>query len=416
MNVLSLFSGVGGFDLGLEAAGMRTVALCEIDKNCRKVLRRHWPETPIYEDVSTLTATQLLADGVRPDVVAFGSPCQDLSVAGKRAGLAGSRSGLFGEAMRIIRELRKETNNEYPTWAIWENVVGALNSTRGDDFAAVIDSMADAGAMVIEWAVLDAQNFGVPQRRRRIFLVACFDSATSARCPDPLLPVAEGSPRDLAAGRQAGKATAGEVASSIGGGGYTDENGVLGGTVTSKWAKGSGGPVGDEAYNLVTEPTLMRQREGKPGGGKCPLLSDTSLTLATGNDQFLFQPVGFSHTQGLDPQASETHFPTLRAKGNGQAVGQPVNFDEFNFTGGSETHHTLRAGAGINSTGAGIPLAVRRLTPVECERLMGWPDDHTRWAADGTEIADSNRYKMCGNGIASPVTEWVGRHIMAVGK
>jgi DNA-cytosine methyltransferase len=196
MKVLSLFSGVGGFDLGLERAGMETVFQCEWDKHATKILERHWPDVPRWDDVSTLTGKHILNHAPVIDVVAWGSPCQDLSVAGKRAGLDGSRSGLFHEGIRIIKELRKETNNVYPRISLWENVYGALNSNKGADFGVILDEMAEAGSLVQEWRVLDAQYFGVPQRRRRVFLVSVFDTATAARCPDPLLPVSESVRRD----------------------------------------------------------------------------------------------------------------------------------------------------------------------------------------------------------------------------
>ena len=201
MKVLSLFSGVGGFDMGLENAGMQTVFQCEWDKHANTILNKHWPHVPKWEDVSTLTGEHILSKAPVIDVVAWGSPCQDLSVAGKRGGLEGERSGLFHEGIRIIKELRKETNGQYPRISIWENVVGALNSNRGADFGIILNKMAEAGAMVIEWAVLDAQYFGVPQRRRRVFVIAIFDPVLANRCPNPLLPVAESLPRHLAKGK-----------------------------------------------------------------------------------------------------------------------------------------------------------------------------------------------------------------------
>ena len=146
MKVLSLFSGVGGFDLGLEAAGMETVFQCEWDKHATNILEKHWPHVPRWGDISTLTGKHILAHAPVIDVVAWGSPCQDLSVAGKRAGLEGSRSGLFHEGVRIIKELRKETNNEYPRISIWENVAGALSSGAGADFGQVLTEMDEAGA------------------------------------------------------------------------------------------------------------------------------------------------------------------------------------------------------------------------------------------------------------------------------
>ena len=118
MKVLSLFSGVGGFDMGLENAGMETVFQCEWDKHANSILYKHWPNVPTWDDVSTLTGKHILAHAPVVDVVAWGSPCQDLSVAGKRAGLEGGRSGLFHEGIRIIKELQEETNGQYPRMVV----------------------------------------------------------------------------------------------------------------------------------------------------------------------------------------------------------------------------------------------------------------------------------------------------------
>jgi DNA (cytosine-5)-methyltransferase 1 len=286
MRVLSLFSGVGGFDMGLEAAGMTTVFQCEIDKHARAVLDYHWPTVPKWDDVTTLTGAYILEHTGGVDLVAWGSPCQDLSLAGKRAGLSGERSGLFHEGVRIIKELRELSNGQYPRWSVWENVVGALSSNGGADFGEVLHEMDEAGACFSEWTVLDAQYFGVPQRRRRVFLASCFDSATSERCGSPLFPVAESLPGDSAKGRKKGQGVTGEVASSLRVGSGVGErgdgldnlivretqdwvgeegqwaagstkSGVLTTSVTSKWYKGTGGPSGSEHYNLVVEPVTF---------------------------------------------------------------------------------------------------------------------------------------------------------------
>lgn len=213
----SLFAGVGGFDLGFEAAGWDCRFQVEWDKECQAVLQRHWPHVPKWGDVSHVSAcrcrpvqpnadrtdTRVTQDstgtwstgcacgGLPPvDCITFGSPCQDLSVAGKRAGLDGARSGLFFEAIRIIKEMRDASGRTYPRVAVWENVGGALSSNGGADFGAVLDALAECGAMVIEWAVLDARWFGVPQRRRRVFVVALFDPSAAERGGRPILPVA----------------------------------------------------------------------------------------------------------------------------------------------------------------------------------------------------------------------------------
>src|SRR5262245_22068485 len=119
MHVLDLFSGIGGFSLGLERAGMRTVAFCEVDTFCRRVLTKHWPGVPIYDDLRVLTAERLAADGIAVDVICGGFPCQDISLAGDGAGIEGERSGLWSEYARIVGELR-------PNFAIVENVAALL--------------------------------------------------------------------------------------------------------------------------------------------------------------------------------------------------------------------------------------------------------------------------------------------------
>ena len=206
LTFVSLFSGVGGFDLGLERAGWRCVAQVEWDPQCQAVLARHWPDVPRWADVVDVSGHDLPP----ADVVAFGSPCQDLSVAGKRAGFVdGGRSNLFFEAIRIIKEMRNATGT-LPRFVIWENVVGALSSNGGGDFAAVIDALAEIGAMDIGWRVLDARYFGVPQRRRRIFVVADL----AGRCAGAISTEPEGVCWDSASSGEARSSSA----TGIGGG------------------------------------------------------------------------------------------------------------------------------------------------------------------------------------------------------
>ena len=376
----SLFSGVGGFDLGFDIAGYDCVFQVEWDKHCQQILARNWPDVPRWSDVQEVNGAEIPPC----DVLTFGSPCQDLSVAGKRAGLDGHKSSMFFEATRIIKEMRHATGNLYPRIAVWENVPGALSSNRGADFRAVLDEMGDCGALEQEWAVLDAQHFGVPQRRRRIFLVAVFDPAIVGRCADQILPVGKGSRRNLAKGNKTRQ---------------------------------------DIATDAKTSPTI-----------------------------------GFSHTQGLDAQPSQTAFPTLQSEGCGHAVMQPFvkvirpasnqhpevwrkeeTAPTLNaFDNGGESRATVlftaqrvgeapriytetapsllsRMGTGGNNTPmVANNYAVRRLTPIECERLMGWPDNHTLWKADGTEQADSHRYKQCGNGVATPVAKWIAEQLKGI--
>lgn len=503
-----LFAGVGGFGMGMHQAGYEPVFQVEWDKNCLKVLHHHWPTVPKWHDVCDVNG----ADLPPCDVLIFGSPCQDLSVAGKRAGLQdGEKSSMFFEAVRIIKEMRDATNSIYPRATIWENVPGALSSNRGADFATVLASLADIGANTQEYAVLDAQHFGIPQRRRRIFLISVFDPAASERCPDPLLPVIKGSRGDFAKGRKARQNLARNVEGSVDPGGQwaagsTDDD-TLRTSVTSKWSKGSGGPSGSEYYNMVVEGDVygqgsfgqfvegqistIRQAGGDLGGGSENLVvqeafvksvaysiredakannfsvteTDIALCLSAlipspqSHHAQIFiaepqPPYVFDGTRHDDFRMDSETVPTLKQRmgtGGGQVpmVAEPIVYDGYNQKlDDSGVHRSLRIGRdssdfvaqpiysfdtqfGSNaaifedqsptlkgsqqSPSITMPgLAVRRLTPLECERLMGWPDDHTRWTADGKEQADTNRYKQCGNGVATPVAAWVGEQLRLV--
>jgi DNA (cytosine-5)-methyltransferase 1 len=154
----SLFAGVGGFDMGFEQAGWDCKFQVEWDKNCQQILNKHWPDVPKWLDVSDVNGAEIPP----VDCIIFGSPCQDLSVAGKRAGLEGERSGLFHEAVRIIKEMRDATNGTFPRWTVWENVAGALSSNNGRDFGTVINEMAKAGAHLQEYALLGRSTLRNP--------------------------------------------------------------------------------------------------------------------------------------------------------------------------------------------------------------------------------------------------------------
>jgi DNA (cytosine-5)-methyltransferase 1 len=160
-----LFAGIGGFDLAMQRQGVKVVASVEIDKRCNQVLAQHFPDVKQFTDVTEVKGEDLINAGFTPStgIITGGFPCQDLSVAGKRAGLAGERSGLFWEIARLV----EETQTEY---FIIENVPGLLSSNNGKDFGVVVGTMADLGYS-LSWRVLDAQYFGVPQRRKRVFIV-----------------------------------------------------------------------------------------------------------------------------------------------------------------------------------------------------------------------------------------------------
>lgn len=217
--VLSLFSGGGGLDLGLETAGAQVAAMCEIDPHAASVLRHHWPDTPVHDDVTTLKPEDFRG---RIDLVAGGSPCQDLSVAGRRGGLDGARSGLFWHQCRIA-------DSVHARWVLWENVAGALSSNDGADFAAVLWGLTGAlpdvpdggwrtaGVVVgpkrtAVWRMLDARWFGVAQRRRRVFVVA----GPRGACGPEVLLEPEGLQGNPEPGREAWSGVAALTARGVG--------------------------------------------------------------------------------------------------------------------------------------------------------------------------------------------------------
>jgi len=164
MRVLDLFAGIGGFTLGLERAGFETVAFCEIEPYAQKVLNKHWPEVPIYDDVRQLTADRLAADGIGVDVITGGFPCQDISVAGQQAGIDGERSGLWGEIARLIGELQ-------PRHAIMENVTNLISGDRGRWFGRVLGDLASLGYDA-EWHCIPASAIGAHHHRDRVWIIA----------------------------------------------------------------------------------------------------------------------------------------------------------------------------------------------------------------------------------------------------
>jgi DNA (cytosine-5)-methyltransferase 1 len=206
---VSLFAGVGGFDLALERNGVKVVAAVEIDKKASSVLAKQFPNTKLFGDIQEVTGEQLIEAGFNPvgGIITGGFPCQDLSVAGKRAGLAGKRSGLFWEICRLLEETKAEN-------FILENVPGLLSSNAGKDMAVVVEALVQLG-YGIAWRLLDAQYFGVPQRRRRIFIVGCFGEGGVERAAK-ILDLSESRARYFEESKQERKEVAGKTSKRFG--------------------------------------------------------------------------------------------------------------------------------------------------------------------------------------------------------
>lgn len=387
------------------------------------------------------------------DVITFGSPCQDLSIAGKRAGLAGQRSGLFMEAVRIIKQMQEATNGEYPKYAVWENVPGAFSSNKGKDFLAVLEELirikeptislpeppkskwSKAGEISgsgwsLAWRTMDAQYWGVPQRRLRISLVL---DLTGQRAGEILFEP-ESLRGHFAPSITPGQATAGAVENGAGtaNGVYAEVSNVC------AFKLGNSEQARSIGYAEELVPTLnaecggnkpacaytLKIRSGCEGGGKGALVqTEKSATLSTLQDQTLFvaEPTFCIQGNTINCYAATTEpnmvicddcSPAIRsrdykdpnivcydARGNGDGMLSPT------ITGDHNSRITDYTAVVIEKI---IRWIVRRLTPTECERLQGYPDGWTdlgEWVdskGKAHKAADAPRYKALGNSIALP--------------
>jgi len=467
---VELFAGAGGMSRGLEAAGWQAVAHAEIEPHARAVLRQHWPEVPLHGDVTQVDWTQYAG---QIQLVAGGSPCQDLSLAGKRAGLAGARSGLFYELLRAWDETGA-------TYCLWENVDGARSSNHGGDFAAVLSAFVGTALLVpsdgwrssgvaagstgvAAWRVLDLQHFGPPQRRRRLFVVA---ARTGGVDPAEVLALSEGLCRHPSPRQQQRKGAAasfrggasGGIGVTIGIDGEKNANLELMGTLNTGSKSGSGQQPSVVAFDNM--PNVMDD------GGVNTLTTEgmrnpTAVvqTLVVGGrdkgagDSYDNTPVVVQQRCASQCiTGSVTH--TLTHEGadageDGTGRGTPITVQELftkqqygaytestdvSSTIGARDHAANNVDIAVvgtldvhDSTKWGSHQLVaqdkamvtagrpRRLTPLECERLMSWPDYWTATgrAEDGSiyALSDTARYRLCGNGVGSVCAAWIGSRI-----
>jgi len=394
MKFISLFSGIGGFDLAFERAGMECVAVCEIDKNAQSVLRRHFPKAELFDDVRKVGKETHGRKTI--DLVCGGFPCQDVSIAGRRAGLAGERSGLWFEFARIIDEIE-------PRWVIIENVPGLLSSNKGQDFAAIIQWLAERGYGVA-WRVLDAQFFGVPQRRRRVFIVASFGNGSAAE----VLFESEGGERDNPKGGEAGKEVAYSLRANPSHSGDKGDGGINTTMVTAFMA-GQGAKAGGIAASETLSPTL---KGAGSGTNQVPTIAQTLTSGGNGKRGYL-DPVNttmvvFDRQRSDEYGEGSENVSTLSARDYKSA--SDLIWHNHQQDGSIRMQEDGTAPTVSRQWGTGgnnVPfVGVRRLMPIECERLQGFPDGWT----DGQ--SDSARYRQLGNAVAVPVVEWIGRRIV----
>lgn len=311
----SLFDGSGGFPLGGVIAGITPKWAAEIEPFPIRVTSVRFPNMTHLGNISEVSGAE-----IEPvDIITFGSPCQDMSVAGKREGLGGNRSSLFYEAIRIIKEMREATNGKYPRYIVWENVPGAFSSNKGEDFRAVLTEICkvkeecvsvpkpakweNAGRIMgesfsIAWRLLDAQYWGVPQRRQRIYLVADFDGGSAGK----ILFESEGLSGYSAQGFKSWKDAANGITESVGETGsdslmfenHSQDTRYQGPLAVAQTVSSTYGTGGNNQPFVLQTPKTLKIRCGCEGGGKGALIQDDlSATLGTNNDQTLFQPRAF---------------------------------------------------------------------------------------------------------------------------
>jgi DNA (cytosine-5)-methyltransferase 1 len=357
----SLFSGIGGFDLGFERAGMTPAWQCEIDAAARGVMARRFPDVPIMEDVRDVRSDNCSA----VDLVCGGFPCQDLSVAGKRAGLAGERSGLWFEFRRVLDELR-------PQWVVIENVPGLLSSNGGNDFAVLLRGLVEL-RYGVAWRVLDAQYFGVAQRRRRVFIVGSLGDGRAAQ----VLFESEGVCGHPPARGEKGQGVA-DTATPL--------------TASGRGTERAGESRGQDTlipFDLAQITSATNRTTVKPNGPAWPLNTSANMHIAYGGN----------NTSGPLEVATACN-------AHGGSGRMDFESETFILGDGRPGRATLRQGrtTELYSSHRGI----RRLTPTECERLQGFPDG---WTAGQS---DSARYRQLGNAVAVPCAEWIARRIVAL--
>lgn len=502
----SLFDGIGGFPLAAQRCGIKTVWASEIEPNCVEITKRHFPRMVHLGDI-----TKIDGGKIPPvDIISFGSPCQDLSTAGKQKGLSGERSGLFLDAVRIIYEMRRATNGRYPTFLIWENVSGAFNSNKGRDFKTVLEKITNTnipmpcsgkwatagmvrgqrGGANVAWRLLDSQFWGVPQRRKRIFLVGDFRAERapeilfkpeselgyieSRRSPKERIAAAIVSDFEIAGGVRENSCIAdfGRTADRIyynadksrtltgstGGGGsgtgnYLDisevrpinlqiatrckalgertglgigENGDPANTLQEQHCHGVFAVVAYDEAQISSPINASNPKINAP----CHTISQTNagrtVTVQLNEVYPIRDPNLNRNANGFIVGAENAPAPTLSATDRHAVAACAVMFENNSRGGYKEGCGTLRANGGDCGGGSENLIVIfnkiayiaryilRRLTPLECERLQGFPDNWTKYGKSGAKLNDTPRYRALGNSLTVPCAERVFRGILAV--
>ena len=335
MRYISLFSGIEAASVAWAPLGWEPIAFSEIEPFPCEVLRQRFPDVPNLGDITKIDWKEVIAEYGAIDLVVGGSPCQSFSIAGDRTGLQGA-SGLMFEYIRAVSEIR-------PLWFLWENVFGALSSEGGRAFGQLLCEMVELG-YELAWRVLDAQFFGVAQRRRRVFLVGRFRTEGAVE----VLFEPESLRWDYPSSAEKRQELAADLGRSVT---PSDVTCMAHGQAKAEIFDDGLSPTLSLIHEAPIAAYALRERCGKPGGGKGPLVQgDVSGSIVAHQEQTIFAP----KEQGYE---------------------------------------------------------VRRLTPLECERLQGFPDGWTAIEYRGKTAPDGPRYKALGNSFAVPVVAWIGKRI-----
>ncbi len=368
MRYATICSGIEAPSVAWHDFGWEPVFFSEIEKFPNAVLAHHYPNVPNLGDMTRYKEWKYGTGSV--DLVCAGTPCQSFSIAGLRKGLDDPRGNLTLVFLGILEKIR-------PRWVIWENVPGAL-SDNTNAFGAFQTGLSDIGYS-FSWRILDAQYFSVPQRRRRIFLVGYLGDW---RPPFAVLFERACLQGDITPRQKEREGHPGEIARGLGGNGEVISN------VSFKRSKGTGGPSGDECQNLI--PISFTIRSGCEGGGKGYLGSDDQAMTLGGQEQYLSVPVAYF---GMDGDFNIN-----------QNISETLDAHE------GRTADSAHAIAIENHP----KMTVRRITPVECARLQGFPDTYLDIPFGKGMATDGHKYKALGNSMAVPVVRWIGQRIKMV--
>jgi len=378
ITVLDLFSGIGGFHLGLKGAGFEVESyFSEVDKYAIQVYQNNFKEAKYVGSVTDVRGTDL----PKINAITFGSPCQDFSLAGKRKGMEGNRSSLITHAIRLIDECR-------PDFFIWENVKGTFSSNNGEDFWAIIQAFTNIGGYRLEWQLLNTKWF-LPQNRERIYLVGYLADGSGGQ----VFPIGEGIGKD-------------------------DDKMII---VADTNKGGERGAIYDvDGIMSCLSATDYKQPKQIKVNSSTKEVIQISDRLDSGGKQ-PYQQDRIYDSEGIAPALMKGKSDLIVKVNSATSKGyeEATDGDSINLSVPTSKTRRGRVGKGIAQTldthcnQVVIQNKIRRLTPVECERLQGFPDNWTKFGTQG-EISDSQRYKMCGNAVTVNVVKAVAEQIKKV--